>query len=144
MPAKLVEGWQLSVIQIFQSGQALLIPNGIVFTGQDPRLGPEERNIDRWFNPAAFAVQPSFTLRTVSVRLARLQGDAINNWDLALAKRTAISERLKIEFRWEAFNAWNRAQFGAPNLNPASGGYGRITSTANNPREMQFGLKLIF
>jgi Carboxypeptidase regulatory-like domain/TonB dependent receptor len=141
---KLLGGWQVSVIQIFQSGQALLLPPGTVYTGEDPRLDPDERSIDGWFNPRAFAVQPAFTLRTLSVRLARLQGDAINTWDFALGKKIAITERFRTEFRWEMFNALNRAQFGAPTLNPASGAYGRITSTANNPREMQFGLKLVF
>ena len=65
-------GWQVSAIQIFQSGQALLLPAGGVFTGQDPRLDPDQRGVDGWFNRAAFAVQPAFTLRTLSVRLARL------------------------------------------------------------------------
>jgi hypothetical protein len=120
------------------------LPSGSVFTGEDPRLGPDERSIDGWFNPKAFAVQPAFTLRTLSVRMARLQGDAINNWDFALVKKIAISDRFRTEFRWEMFNALNRAQFGAPQLNPASGAYGRITNTVNNPREMQFGLKLAF
>ena len=141
---KLLGGWQASVIQIFQSGQPLLLPSGTVYTGEDPRLDPEDRSIDGWFNPQAFAVQPAFTLRTLSVRLARLQGDAINNWDLSLGKKIPISERFRLEFRWEMFNALNRAQFGAPTLNPASGAYGRITNTLNNPREMQFGLKLAF
>ena len=135
---------QVSVIQIFQSGQPLLLPSGTVYTGEDPRLDPEDRSIDQWFNPGAFAVQPAFTLRTLSVRLARLQGDAINNWDFALAKKFPITDRFRLDFRWEMFNALNRAQFGAPTLSPASGAYGRITSTLNNPREMQFGLKLVF
>jgi hypothetical protein len=144
MLSRLTGGWQVSVIQVFQSGQALLLPGGAVFTGQDPRLEPDQRSVDRWFNTAAFSVQQPFMLRTLSVRMARLQGDAINNWDVAFSKKTAITERFRVEFRWELFNAFNYVQLGGPNLSPSNAAYGRITSQANSPREMQFGLKLQF
>jgi hypothetical protein len=49
-----------------------------------------------------------------------------------------------VEFCWELFNAFNYVQLGAPNLSPANAAYGRITSLANSPREMQFGLKFQF
>ena len=83
-------------------------------------------------------------MRTLSVRSDRLQGDAINNLDFSLSKDTSITERFRLQFRWEMFNTFNRAQFGAPNLSPSSGNYGRITNTVNAPRTMQFGLKLVF
>jgi len=141
---KILGGWQVAGIYVFQSGQALLLPSGAVASGQDPRLGPDERSIDKWFNTAAFVVQPSFTLRTLSVRSDRLQGDASNNLDFSLAKDTDVTERFRLQFRWEMFNALNRAQFGAPSLSPSSGTYGRITNTVNAPRTMQFGLKFVF
>jgi hypothetical protein len=42
------------------------------------------------------------------------------------------------------FNAFNYVQLGAPKLSPSNAAYGRITSQANSPREMQFGLKFQF
>jgi hypothetical protein len=57
---------------------------------------------------------------------------------------TRLSERIRFQLRWEAFNAWNRLQLGAPNLNPSSGSYGRITSQANAPRSMQLGARVEF
>jgi len=140
---KLVGGWQLNAIHTFQSGFALLLPD-VAYAGGDPRIDAGTRTVDRWFNLPAFRALPAFTLRDVSTRLARLQGDAINNTDLSLAKNTAVTERFRVQFRWELFNAFNRPQFGAPNLTPTSGSYGRITTQANAPRSMQFGIRVSF
>lgn len=140
---KAIGGWQISVVQIFQSGGALTLP-GNVATGIDPRLDPSERSIDGWFNGAAFTVLPAFTPLRLPIHLASLRDDAINNWDLSLVKDTRIHERFQVQFRFEAFNAFNRPQFGDPDLNPSSGAYTRITSQANTPRDVQFGLKLQF
>jgi hypothetical protein len=64
------------------------------------------------------------------------------------------SERQKLQFRWEAFNVFNHTNFAAPGdptsltnsnnilLNPAA--FGVITSTAGNPRQMQFSLRFDF
>ena len=142
--AKLLGGWQVNAFYTFQSGEALPINEGLYSTGLDPRLDPSERSIDRWFNGDAFKVLPQFALRDLSYTVASLRADAINNMDLSLTKDTTITERFKLQFRWEVFNSFNRAQFNRPDTNPNSGSYTRITSTRNAPREMQFGLKLIF
>ena len=83
-------------------------------------------------------------MRSLSLRSPHLLGDAINNVDFSLSKNTNISERYRLEFRWEMFNAFNRAQFGGPNLTPTSGAYGTVSGTVASPRQMQFGLKLAF
>ena len=70
--------------------------------------------------------------------------------DFTLVKVIPMSERLKIDFRAEFFNLFNRANFSIPGLNifQANGQYlgsaGRIASTASTSRQIQFGLKLIF
>ena len=51
---------------------------------------------------------------------------------------------MNLEVRIEVFNLFNRVNFGVPNLNIASGAFGRIGSTATEAREMQFGLKFTF
>ncbi|MCC7498433.1 MAG: TonB-dependent receptor [Bryobacterales bacterium] len=140
---KFISGWQLNVIQTFQSGEGLVLPANLA-TGIDPRLDPGARSIDNWFNGAAFSVLPAFTSRSLPLRLASLRADAIDNWDLSLVKETSIRDRFRVQFRWETFNSFNRPQFGAPNLSPASGAYTRISSQVNNPRDMQFGLKVLF
>lgn len=52
-------------------------------------------------------------------------------------------EKLTLQFRAEAFNAFNRVQFAAPNQVLSSGQFGVISSQANTPREIQFAFKLI-
>ncbi len=70
------------------------------------------------------------------------------NFDLALIKRTSLSrlrESANIEFRAEFFNAFNTTQFSNPGVNiSAPAAFGVITSTAVNPRIIQFALKLNF
>jgi hypothetical protein len=74
----------------------------------------------------------------------RLQG--INNFDWAVFKKTSFGpdDRLNIEFRTEFFNLFNHAQFGAPNTAFGSNTFGQVSSTLNQPRLIQFGLKFAF
>ena len=51
------------------------------------------------------------------------------NLDLALAKTTAITERVAAEFRVEAFNVLNHTEFANPDTTLTSGTFGQITST---------------
>ena len=62
--------------------------------------------------------------------------------DFALAKTWAMGSP-QLEFRWENFNLFNRANFDLPNRIFGNPNFGRIFS-AKNPREMQFGLRLSF
>jgi hypothetical protein len=75
-------------------------------------------------------------------------GPGIDNYDMALLKSTTITESTKLQFRAEAFNVFNHAQFANPNglvNNTGQGGFGYVTSTgANNPRIMQVALKFLF
>ena len=78
-----------------------------------------------------------------------------NNWDIALIKSTALTERVKLDFRAEFFNAFNHPQFANPDLDaglsaPELGlvapnpNFGRITGPSTNPRIIQLALKLNF
>jgi hypothetical protein len=69
------------------------------------------------------------------------------NFDIVLIKRTPLSrlrEGANIEFRTEFFNAFNTTQFSSPGTNVSAANFGVISSTAVNPRIMQFALKLNF
>jgi hypothetical protein len=65
---------------------------------------------------------------------------------MALLKSTTITESTKLQFRAEAFNVFNHAQFNNPSglvNNNVQGGFGYVTS-ANDPRIMQVALKFLF
>ncbi|NYF92267.1 TonB-dependent receptor [Tunturiibacter empetritectus] len=64
--------------------------------------------------------------------------------DFSLIKETPIHEAIRLEFRAEAFNLFNWANFGAPNATVDSPTFGYISSTTVSPRIIQFGLKLAF
>jgi hypothetical protein len=69
------------------------------------------------------------------------------NFDISLIKRTslrALRESANVEFRTEFFNAFNTTQFSNPSTNVSSSAFGVISSTAVNPRIIQFALKLNF
>jgi hypothetical protein len=87
-----------------------------------------------------------------------LRGPRYSNVDMALLKSFKISEGRTLQFRAEAFNAFNHPSFNTPSVNPGSLGslstnnnnlnspqqYGFLTSTANNARELSLGLLFRF
>jgi hypothetical protein len=91
-----------------------------------------------------------------------LRGPSQSNIDLSLNKRFRFSESKHVEFRTEFFNLFNHVNFANPisdfnaitslggNIDPNTGGiirpgdFGRIISTSNNPRILQFAFKFNF
>lgn len=82
-----------------------------------------------------------------------LVGPGLAQVDMSVLKTTRITERYKVQFRWEAFNAFNRANFGFPVTNVRSGSFGTITTTPDvfnpvisqgGPRSMQWVVKFLF
>jgi carboxypeptidase family protein len=71
-------------------------------------------------------------------------GPGINNWEIGFQKVTPLTERTRLEFRGELFNAFNHAQFFQPDGNTTDGAdFGRV-KRARDPRLVQFALKLYF
>jgi Carboxypeptidase regulatory-like domain len=74
-----------------------------------------------------------------------LRGPGQRNVDIALTKRTRLSEKAGLVFRWEVFNVFNWANFANPASDVSSPStFGRISAMSVNPRIMQFALKLEF
>ena len=75
-----------------------------------------------------------------------LRQDGVAAFDFALFKKTYFGPdgRFNIEFRTEFFNMFNHPQYGPPNTSLGSSTFGQVTSTVNNPRLIQFGLKFAF
>ena len=72
-----------------------------------------------------------------------MAGPGQYNIDASFFKVTNVTERVRMEFRWEMFNAFNHANLGNPNVTFNSSAFGRI-DTVTGPRIMQVGAKLIF
>jgi hypothetical protein len=106
----------------------------------NPNLPGDERTPLRWFDTTAFALPAQYTFG--SARRNSVLGPGFANMDFALAKTWALGNP-QLEFRWEIFNLFNRANFDLPNRIFGNANFGRIFS-AKSPREMQFGLRLAF
>ena len=94
----------------------------------------------QWFNPDAFAPPARFTYGN-SARSIML-GPGRVNFDTAISRNIRVRERYRLQFRWEAFNAFNTPVFGLPGSNLGGGGFG--IATASGVREIQFALKLYY
>jgi len=154
----LLTGWQTFGIVTLQSGRpftaALQMDIDQSNTGRStlgfgandrPNIvgNPElsERSPDRWFNTAAFAF-PAFGSFGDAGRNI-LDGPGYVNFNTSLLKTTKLKEGLDLQFRAEAFNLFNHPNFNLPDNFLGSPTFGRILS-AQSPRHIQFGLKLLF
>jgi hypothetical protein len=161
---RLVSGWQITGIASKYSGLPFTVNGGtnqvdpsgnsvrpIYVAGCDPYQGA--RTVSTWFNPACYAATaPGFMGNTGR---NTLRGPGFFDMDLGLLKDTKLTERLNMQFRAEAFNLLNHANFAPPaaplplnaNGNPVGGATsGAILSTAqgSTPRQIQFALKFLF
>jgi hypothetical protein len=146
-------GWQANTIVTKQTGNTiqLFAPDQSLSGGQhlsrpdctgDGRAGAsDDPRTGLWLNPAAFALPALGQFGNCGV--GRYHGPGFTNADISLFKIFPIRETMRVEFRSEFFNAFNHANFS----NPGSFfpfGFGIISSTVGDPREIQFGLKLYF
>jgi hypothetical protein len=95
----------------------------------------------QWFNTAAFAFPAPGTFGNAGRNI--LDGPGFQNVNVSLMKNTKLTERVKLQFRAEAFNLFNHPNFNLPDNFLGSPTFGRISS-ARDPRHIQFGLKLLF
>jgi len=101
--------------------------------------------LDRWFNTSVFSQSAPFILGSLTPLISNLRNHHIDNLDLSIFKQFQLLEKVKLQFRAEAFNSMNRVRFGNPNTSVTGGAnFGRVTSQANDPRPLQFGLKLLW
>jgi hypothetical protein len=149
----LLGDWQLAGIIRLQSGIPVVVTQATNFNSfagfgtqrpnriADPNLPEEERSTTRYFDTSAFATAPQFTLGNSSRNPVR--GPGYSTADLMVGKTFTLTERLRLEFRAEAFNVTNTPPLGNPNGNFGTAAFGTIT-TAGDPRAFEFVLKLHF
>jgi hypothetical protein len=149
----LFNDWQLNVITAIQSGMPFTVlsgtdrsVSGIGNDYGDQVLGNAARpagvdQLQEYFNTAAYAPAALGTYGNAGRN--SLRGPGFFEVDTSIFKNFKFTEKRFLQFRAEAFNIENRANFQAPSATISSGTYGRITA-AYDPRVLQFALKLFF
>jgi len=139
--------WSMSTGEHFTPSLAAAVSNSAGGGGDRPNrladgnLPKDQRTIDRWFDLAAFANPAQFTFGNAGRGI--LVGPGNFNVDAGIHRQFALREGWRLTFRWEMFNAFNRANFGTPNAAIGNAQVGQISGTAP-ARIQQAALKLVF
>ncbi len=150
-------GWQFNGIVVLQSGRPILITapdnTGLLdfsyTNGRANRLKSgalaSGQSLDKWFDTSAFKAAAPFTVPTDSLSQPDLRGPGRKNFDMSLFKNTRFRERFTAQFRAEFFNLFNHPFFEARNqtTDVTNPDFGRVLQ-GSQPRNIQFGLRLIF
>jgi hypothetical protein len=169
VPRAVLGDWSLDAIATIQSGNALTIAetnptnvfgisqdraqlSGVCSKSQLVRGGSVESKLNGYFNASCFTTQPVIGADGIGTAFGDsatgiVDGPGQANLDLALSKNVVFNwprERTNLQFRAEFYNALNHPQFGNPDSNFASPGFGVISNTAVNARVAQLALKLAF
>jgi hypothetical protein len=169
---KLVAGWSVNGITTFQTGFPLALmdasPNLLEtdFAIGNGGPGPPGAGVSRpnytagcdksfpaatlqahlaqWFNTSCFTQPGPFQFGNEPRVDPSMRSAGVANFDFSVSKKTAITERVSLAFRAEAYNIFNRVQFSPPNTQPGSSTFGQVTAQYNQPRLLQFALRLLF
>lgn len=146
---RILGGWSVGGILALQTGRPFTVYLATGVNNGAPswpnRLGSGKLdNPDRamWFNPADFAAPPPNTYGNSARGV--LYGPGQRAVDASFVKNNRLHERLRLQFRLDAFNLTNTPYFGFPNASIGSPTVGNITSTNSDNRDLQFALKIEF
>ena len=155
-------GWEATVIEKATSGFPVFIVdssntsganlqnnNAQSFIRPNQTCNPVLSNptLSRWFNASCFAQPAAGQLGNAN--RTPLSGPGFVNTDFSIIKHFVPREGFRLDFRAEFFNLFNHPQFGSPGGNGTGADFNSstftvINYTVNNPRVIQFALKLAF
>ncbi len=156
--SKIAGGWQISPLFQWQTGNPLTptlsgnYSNSGGTTDRPDVTGDPNANAphtpQKWFNTSVFPSRPAngaagATYSFGSAGVGIIKGPGMTNIDVSLVRTFHVHEKAKMQFRAEIFNALNHTNFGNPNVQADNAQFGTI-STALDPRQSQFALKIIF
>ena len=153
----IIGGWSVSGVYNYTSGLPLDFTtsnNTFSFAGsnQSQRPNISDRSLlpianptrFAWFNKDPFSQPAPFTFGNAPRYVGEVRADSTNNIDLGIHKTFRLTEAVSLQFRGEAFNAFNHNQFNAPQRNFTSNTFGQVTSSRSTPRNIQLALRLWF
>ena len=156
---RLFGGWNIGVLYIKESGPQFSVYSGretqysgvASLASYDPTIGhPVGREYRKsgtiyWFDPTQADL---FTYPSAgdagNIGRNSYEGPGYSNLDAVLHKKFLWGEKKYVQFRAEAFNIFNHAQFGLPNTTLGSTNFGIISTTQGTPRSLQLALQLGF
>ena len=100
--------------------------------------------LNKYFDTSQFTYNAPFTFGNAPRLMPDLFQPGVDNWSTSLFKNFDIHDSIKLEFRAEAFNTFNRVQFAPPDTTINDSTFGQISGQQNSPRTLQLGLRLLF
>ena len=170
LASALLGGWQMNNLLAFTSGTPFSVSaaaTSLDMPGSTQRADQVKPSVtigggtgrgQSYFDPLAFV--PISAARFGNAGFNSIRGPGVANWDFGLFRQFAVTERFKVQFRAEAFNASNTPHFANPGANVSSltvnpdgsiralGGFTEITGTSSigregiDERQFRFGLRL--
>ena len=156
----LLGGWTVSAIYAARTGRPYTVVQsnnnvGTNMTGLPNLVGDPDSGVNRtcnspsdcaavllWYNPAAFQAVTSGTFGN-EIR-NQLRGPNWKSFDLSLQRRVNLNKRVGAVVRLDAFNVFDRVNFGLPDRTLNNATAGTITSLSGDPRLMQVSMRLTF
>jgi len=138
-------GFPVFVIDSANNSDVNLTNNGNNYNRPDQtcKATSSHPTVKEWFNKKCFSLAGHGKLGNAN--RSPVYGPGFVNTDFSAIKHFRLSERMRLEFRAEIFNLFNHTQLGMPGSDISGGSsFGAISSTVNNPRLVQFALKLNF
>lgn len=145
--------WSLSTVVLWQTAPPFTVTTATNTTQafsagplradvtRNPNLPGSQRTRTRWFDTDAFAQPAALMFGNQGVDIVR--GSGRSSVNASILRDFPIRERMKLQFRGEAFNLFNHANFGLPGQTFGNAGFG-VVGTASAPRQLQLGMRCVF
>jgi hypothetical protein len=150
----IVAGWSVAGVYTYHTGLPLAFSatnNTNSFGGSQlpnitsgAQLALENPTRFKWFNTADVTQPLAFTFGNAPREVGYVRAQAMNQMDMGVTKTFSIREKVKLNLRADAFNAFNHNQFSAPSASLSSLTFGQVTSSFSTPRNIQAALRLSF
>lgn len=157
----LLGGWQVGATYEYQPG-ALVAWGNIFYYGDPDNINAGARTLDQWFNTSGVYCgdspggnsgfercstrgPASYHRRVFPTRLDGLRAGSMNTWNTNAIRDFKIGERAHFLLRLDVLNLANRSEWSAPNTDPFSTNFGRVTAvTTSQKRFLQIQGKIRF